>query len=59
VLEVYDLDNCSTWDMQPDGHYVRRQLADGEVRRGAQDTFIRLAEEAARLAAAGTAAAAS
>jgi len=45
--------------MQPDGHYVRRQLADGEVRRGAQDTFIRLAEEAARLAAAGTAAAAS
>ena len=45
VLEIYDRDNCSAWDMRPDGTYERRQPVDGEKARPAQETFIRLAEE--------------
>ncbi|MFH1566799.1 MAG: polyphosphate kinase 1, partial [Gemmatimonadota bacterium] len=44
ILDVYDADNFSAWDMQPDGKYVRRRPAAGEERRGAQETFIREAE---------------
>ena len=40
ILRTYEQDNCSAWDMQPDGTYVRRHPAAGEARRGAQQTFI-------------------
>jgi polyphosphate kinase len=40
ILRVYEDDNCSAWDMQPDGLYVRRRPAEGEDCRGAQQVFI-------------------
>jgi polyphosphate kinase len=40
ILRVYETDNCSAWDMQPDGSYVRRRPAEGEPCRGAQQVFI-------------------
>ena len=40
ILRTYEEDNCSAWDMQPDGKYVRRHPAAGEARRGAQQVFI-------------------
>ena len=40
ILRTYEEDNCSAWDMQPDGQYVRRRPAAGEARRGAQQVFI-------------------
>jgi polyphosphate kinase len=40
ILRVYEEDNCSAWDMQPDGEYLRRQPAAGEARRAAQQVFI-------------------
>ncbi len=40
ILRVYEADNCSAWDMQPDGSYVRRRPAEGEPCRGAQQVFI-------------------
>lgn len=44
ILDVYDADNHTSWDMQADGTYRRRQPADGDARRGAQETFLREAE---------------
>ncbi len=44
ILDVYDADNASAWDLRPDGTYVLRTPADGEPRRRAQDVFVRLAE---------------
>jgi polyphosphate kinase len=43
ILEVYEMDNHSAWDMQPDGTYVRRRPAPGESARPAQEMFIELA----------------
>jgi polyphosphate kinase len=43
ILAVYDADNATAWDAQPDGTYVRRQPATGEPWRGAQERFIDLA----------------
>jgi polyphosphate kinase len=40
ILRSYEQDNCSAWDMQPDGRYVRRHPAPGEARRAAQQVFI-------------------
>jgi len=40
VLRTYEEDNCSAWDMQPDGTYLRRHPAPGEARRCAQQVFI-------------------
>ena len=40
ILRVCEQDNCSAWDMQPDGGYVRRRPAAGEPRRCAQQVFI-------------------
>ena len=40
ILRTYEEDNCSAWDMQPDGGYVRRHPAEGEARRAAQQVFI-------------------
>jgi polyphosphate kinase len=45
ILTVYEEDNCSAWDAQPDGSYERRKPADGEIRRASQETFIALAGE--------------
>jgi polyphosphate kinase len=40
ILRTYEEDNCSAWDMRPDGEYLRRHPAAGEVRRCAQQVFI-------------------
>jgi polyphosphate kinase len=40
ILRMYEEDNCSAWDMQPDGDYLLRRAAAGESRRGAQEVFI-------------------
>jgi len=40
ILRTYEQDNCSAWDMQPDGEYLLRHPAAGEPRRGAQEVFI-------------------
>jgi polyphosphate kinase len=40
ILRTYEQDNCSAWDMQPNGEYVRRRPAAGEARRAAQQVFI-------------------
>jgi polyphosphate kinase len=43
LLAIYDADNSSAWDLQPDGSYVRRRPAPGEERRAVQEQFIALA----------------
>ena len=40
ILRTYEQDNCSAWDLQPDGEYVRRHPAAGQARRAAQQVFI-------------------
>ena len=45
ILEVYDNDNCSAWDMQPDSTYKRRRPKEAEACRAAQELFIRILEE--------------
>jgi len=40
ILRTYEQDNCSAWDMQPDGQYIRRHPAAGKPARGAQQIFI-------------------
>jgi polyphosphate kinase len=49
ILAVYEDDNCSVWDCGPDGAYVRREPAEGEPPREAQETFVRLARRQAGL----------
>ena len=49
ILDVYDADNCTAWDMHPDGTYERRRPAEGEAPRGAQEIFLREAEAQAAL----------
>ena len=44
TLQIYENDNCSAWDMRPDGRYIRRRPRKGEKRRAAQKVFIELAE---------------
>ncbi|TAM46129.1 MAG: polyphosphate kinase 1 [Acidobacteria bacterium] len=46
ILGLYDLDNASAWDLQPDGTYVLRAPAQGEPRRRVQEQFARLARGA-------------
>ena len=43
ILRVYEEDNASAWDMQPDGTYRRREPLPGEPRRAAQEVFIEIA----------------
>jgi polyphosphate kinase len=45
ILDVYENDNCTAWDMVPDGTYVRRRAAQGEETRASQETFIRQVAE--------------
>ena len=52
IIEVYEKDNCSAWDAQPDGSYVRRRPVEGEPARNAQEIFIRKAQRAVRSAVA-------
>jgi polyphosphate kinase len=40
IIAVYESDNCSAWDLQPDGTYVRRTPAKGEAPRAAQSVFV-------------------
>ena len=40
ILDTYEQDNCSVWDGQPDGTYVRRRVPEGESRWCAQEVFI-------------------
>jgi polyphosphate kinase len=51
ILDVYDADNASAWDLRPDGSYVRRAPAEGEPGRAAQDVFEGLAHGVAAPAA--------
>jgi polyphosphate kinase len=39
ILDTYRQDNASVWDAHPDGTYLRRQPAEGEPRRIAQEIF--------------------
>src|ERR1700761_2617437 len=41
ILRTYEEDNCSAWDMQPDGDYLLRRPVAGESRRSAQEVFIK------------------
>jgi polyphosphate kinase len=43
ILSVYEQDNITAWDMQPDNSYRRRSPSPGEEPRPSQETFIRLA----------------
>lgn len=43
VLDTYERDNASAWDLQPDGHYVRRVPAEGEPPLATQEWLIRRA----------------
>jgi len=40
ILDTYDADNCSAWDMRPDGSYVRRRPTADTAARAAQEAFI-------------------
>jgi len=40
ILATYDADNCSAWDMQPDGSYVQRRPAAGAAAQSAQQAFV-------------------
>jgi len=42
ILTVYENDNCSAWDMQPDNSYKKRYAKKNVPCRGAQDVFITL-----------------
>ena len=42
ILSVFENDNCSAWDMQPDNSYVLRHPKKGEESRAAQKVFIDL-----------------
>ena len=45
ILNIYEADNCTAWDLYEDGHYERREPDIDEEKRCAQETFIRLAAE--------------
>jgi polyphosphate kinase len=47
MLDVYEADNCTAWDMQPDNTYRRREPVGGEKPMPSQERFIR---ETARIA---------
>ena len=42
TLQVYENDNCSAWDMQPDDTYLKRQPHGNQKRHAAQEMFIKL-----------------
>ncbi len=48
ILDMQFADRCGAWEMQPDGSYVARRPAEGEVEPGAQVLSIAAAEERMR-----------
>lgn len=48
ILDVYESDNATAWDLQPDDTFLRRTPAAGEEPRPSQDVFI---QETAQLSA--------
>ena len=42
TMQIYENDNCSAWDMQPDGRYTKRRLRKSQKRSAAQEVFIEL-----------------
>jgi len=40
ILDTYEQDNCSAWDMAPDGSYLKRHPSPGQARGCSQDVFI-------------------
>ncbi|HLK58650.1 MAG TPA: RNA degradosome polyphosphate kinase, partial [Chthonomonadaceae bacterium] len=40
VLSLLLTDNCQSWDLQPDGRYVRRHPVQGQHRRSAQQILL-------------------
>jgi polyphosphate kinase len=49
TLKIYEDDNCSAWDMAPDGQYVKRTPRKGEESRAAQEVFIELISKKKKL----------
>jgi polyphosphate kinase len=45
ILDTYDEDNCSAWDMQPDGSYIQRRPAAGTAAQSAQEAFVMAANK--------------
>ena len=45
ILEVYENDNISAWDCQPDGRYVKRCPAEGDPPHAAQQILIQMAKK--------------
>ncbi len=43
ILDVYEKDNCTAWDLHPDGRWLRRRPGEGEPRRSSQEVFARRA----------------
>lgn len=43
ILDVYENDNATAWDLQPDGSWIRRQPRTGAPLRASQEVFIALA----------------
>jgi len=44
ILQVYEDDNATAWDLQPDGTYLCRVPKKGEKRRASQEVFMHLAD---------------
>ena len=44
ALDIYLADQCSAWDMNPDGSYLQRK-SDGETALGSQQVLIQKAED--------------
>jgi polyphosphate kinase len=42
TLQVYENDNCSAWDMRPNGKYIKRRPRKNQKRSAAQEEFIEL-----------------
>jgi polyphosphate kinase len=38
-------DNRQAWDLQPDGHYIQRQPADGTKEQAAQKILMEMATQ--------------
>jgi polyphosphate kinase len=44
IVDTYERDNCSAWDLGADGQYTRREPPEGETPLAAQDWLIRRAQ---------------
>ena len=43
ILDVYENDNATAWDLQPDGTWIRRRPQAGAPSRASQDVFMAIA----------------